>query len=197
MHRIIEFDKELFLEINGWHTEWLDPVMLFFSSYTAWGAIAALIFLYVLYVKSKETRWTTACFLLLAVTSTNLLNLFVKELVERPRPIHETAFTDIIHAIEKFDTSYSFFSAHSSSSFALAVFASLVVGKRWFTFSTVFWAFAVAYSRIYVGKHYPIDVAVGILFGCLMALLWWKLYKYYKKRKTNKNKTGNDKEKNN
>lgn len=185
MHRIIAFDKELFLDINGQHTEWLDPVMLFFSSYTAWGVIAVLIFSYVLYTHAKETRWPVACFLFIAAASTNLLNLFVKELVERPRPIHEAAFANIIHAIEKFDASYSFFSAHSSSSFALAIFASLVVRKRWFTFISVCWAFAVAYSRIYVGKHYPIDVIVGVLFGCLMAVLWLQIYTYYTKRKTN------------
>jgi Membrane-associated phospholipid phosphatase len=187
MHWIIDFDKRLFLGINGQHAESVDPVMLFFSSYTSWGVIACLIFCYVLYVKSKEIRWVAACFLFLAVVSTNLFNQLVKVLVERPRPIHETAFTDIIHAIEKFDASYSFFSAHSSSSFALAIFAALAVGKKWFTISVVSWAFLVAYSRIYVGKHYPIDVVVGILFGSLMAVFWWRLYKYYKKRKTNKN----------
>lgn len=193
MHQIIEFDKQLFLDINRQHTEWLDPVMLFFSSYTAWGVIAWLIFLYVFFVKLKEGRWPVACFLFMAVAATNLFNQFIKVMVERPRPIHETAFANIIHAIEKFDTSYSFFSAHSSSSFALALFASLTVRKKWFTIVTILWASAVGYSRIYVGKHYPIDVAVGVMFGSLMALFWWKLYNYYKKLKTNKNY---DKEKN-
>lgn len=193
MHQIIEFDKQLFLDINRQHAEWLDPIMLFFSSYVAWGVIAVLIFLYVLYIKSKETRWPVACFLIMTVAATNLFNQLVKVIVERPRPIHETAFTDIIHAIEQFDASYSFFSAHSSSSFALAIFASLAVRQGWFTIVSVLWAFTVAYSRVYVGKHYPMDVIVGILFGCLMALLWWKLYIYYKKRKINKS---NDTEKN-
>lgn len=186
MHQIIDFDKQLFLDINRQHAEWLDPVMLFFSSYTAWGIIAGLIFLYVLFVKSKERRWLAACFMFFSVAATNLSNQLIKVIVERPRPIHETAFLDVIHAIEKFDTSYSFFSAHSSSSFALAIFASLVVRRNWFTVSTVLWALIVGYSRIYVGKHYPMDVVVGILFGSLMAVFSWKLYCYFKKRKTNK-----------
>lgn len=157
--------------------------MLFFSSYTAWGVIAGLILLYVLYGKPKESRWAVVGFMFMAVASTNLFNQIVKVLVARPRPIHEAVFTDVIHAIEHFDASYSFFSAHSSSSFALAVFASLAIRKRWFTTASLLWAFVVGYSRIYVGKHYPIDVVVGVIFGTLMAIIWWKLYAYYKKQK--------------
>ena len=186
MHEIIDFDKQLFLDLNKQNAVWLDPVMLFFSSYTAWGIVAFLILLYVLYTKSKEWRWSVSFFMFMAVASTNLFNQLVKVAVARPRPIHEKVFTDIIHAIEHFDASYSFFSAHSSSSFALAVFASLAVRKKWFTIAVVFWAFVVGYSRIYVGKHYPVDVVVGILFGTLMAIVWWKLYAYYKKRRINK-----------
>ncbi len=185
MHEIIDFDKQLFLNINKLHEDWLDPFMLFFSSYTAWTVIAILILFFVFYSETKSRRWASIGFLTLVVTATNLLNQLVKVLVERPRPIHEAAFDDIIHAIEKYDASYSFFSAHSSSSFALAVFASLVVRKRWFTFVVVLWAGMVAYSRIYVGKHYPIDVVIGILFGWAMAILGWKFYTYFLKRKTN------------
>lgn len=184
MQQLIEFDKQLFLDINKLHTPLLDPVMLFLSSYEAWGIIAILILLYVFYSKDKAWRWPVLCFMFLSVASTNALNQLVKITIARPRPIHEAIFTDLIHSLEKYDASYSFFSAHSSSSFALAVFALLVVRKKFFTVIVLSWALLVGYSRIYVGKHYPIDVVVGILFGVLMAVVWWKIYMYYKKRKT-------------
>lgn len=183
MQRIIDLDKQLFLGINEQHAEWLDPFMLFFSSYTAWGVITFLIFLYVFYSKTKNLRLPVAGFMLMAVASTNLINQLVKIIVARPRPIHEEAFNGIIHAVEKFDDSYSFFSAHSSSSFALAVFALLAVPDKLFRGAVLGWAFIVAYSRIYVGKHYPFDVIAGILFGSLMGLLWWRIYRMYKNRK--------------
>lgn len=196
MYEIIDFDKRLFLDLNKLHAEWLDPIMLFFSSYTAWGLVALLFLIYIYYVKDKTWRWSSICFLAVAVLSTNLLNNLVKIIIARPRPIHEEAFSGVIHAIEKFDPSYSFFSAHSSSSFALAVFASLLVRKTYFTAMALPWAFMVAYSRIYVGKHYPMDVLVGLLFGVLMAMIWWELYKRYTERKTIKNKQRYGKEKN-
>lgn len=183
---LVEFDKQLFLDINRQHAEWLDPIMLFFSSYTSWAIVAVFVLVYLLYINSKKRRWSLACFFVLSVLSTNLLNHLVKVIVKRPRPIHEPDFANLIHAIEKFDSSYSFFSAHSSSSFALAVFALLVVKKKWFTFVSLFWASVVAYSRIYVGKHYPGDVIVGILFGILMGIVGWKVYEHYENNNLNR-----------
>lgn len=186
MFLIVDFDKQLFLDINRQHTEWLDPVMLFFSSYTSWAVVAILVLSYLLYKSLPKRRLPLVCCFILSVLSTNLLNHLVKVIVKRPRPIHEPAFADIIHAIEKFDASYSFFSAHSSSSFALAVFALLFVKEKWFTLVSLFWASAVAYSRIYVGKHYPGDVIVGVLFGILMGVMGWKMYEFYEKKKVNR-----------
>ncbi|MDD4659865.1 MAG: phosphatase PAP2 family protein [Massilibacteroides sp.] len=188
MHQIINFDKQLFLEINRHHLEWLDPVMLFFSSYAAWGIIALCLLIYVVCTQDKAWRWPIANFLFLCVITTNLLNQLIKVIVARPRPIHEQAFIDLIHSIESFDSSYSFFSAHSSSSFALAVFALLAVRKASFSIFVLFWAFMVAYSRIYVGKHYPFDVIAGILFGTLTAVIGWGIYCNYKKENKHLNK---------
>ena len=38
------------------------------------------------------------------------------------------------------------------------------------------WPLVFAYSRIYLGLHYPLDILCGYLWGILMALLMLKLY---------------------
>ena len=45
---------------------------------------------------------------------------------------------------------------------------------KWLLTSLVLWSIMVAYSRIYVGVHYPIDVLCGLLFG---AISGWTFYK--------------------
>ncbi|MFA7211042.1 MAG: phosphatase PAP2 family protein, partial [Bacteroidales bacterium] len=57
-------------------------------------------------------------------------------------------------------------------------FTGLVFRKRWYSIFICCWAFLVSYSRIYVGKHFPLDVICGILLG---AVTGWLVYLLYKK----------------
>jgi len=183
MHELIKFDKELFLYLNSKHTPWLDPIMSFLSSYIGLAIIAICILFYTAY-RCWEWKWVVVTFALFTVGTTNLINNIVKIIIARPRPIHEEVFNDIIHAIEKYDAAYSFFSAHSSSSLALAVFVALATKNRYFTAIVLLWGVSVAYSRIYVGKHYPLDIIVGMIFGSIMAFVGYILFNYYKAIKT-------------
>ena len=60
----------------------------------------------------------------------------------------------------------SFTKNHSNIIFFLFFRNNRLVG-----FVAILWALGVSYSRIYVGKHYPFDVLVGILFGVLVGWL--------------------------
>src|SRR5206468_3552783 len=72
---------------------------------------------------------------------------------------------------------YSFPSIHAANSFAAAAFLGAFYPTPRVLFFAV--AAAVAYSRVYVGVHYPLDVAGGALCGLLIgwsaaaALKWW------------------------
>jgi undecaprenyl-diphosphatase len=58
----------------------------------------------------------------------------------------------------------------------VAVMSLLLIRKRWFTISILFWAMVVSYSRIYLGVHYPGDVLFGSLLGILVG---WSIFKLY------------------
>lgn len=106
----------------------------------------------------------------------------LKLIVERPRPIHETVWEGIIHNIEEHSEAYSFFSSHAATTFCIAIFVfCFFKQKRYWGYLALLWAFGVSYSRIYVGKHYPLDVFVGILFGSLVGYLGYLLLQRFKK----------------
>ncbi|AKB76000.1 type 2 phosphatidic acid phosphatase Pap2 [Methanosarcina lacustris Z-7289] len=55
-------------------------------------------------------------------------------------------------------------------SFALAIFLYPRAGK----YRLLVWVFAitVSLSRIFIGVHYPSDVIVGALIGCIVGFFW-------------------------
>jgi membrane-associated phospholipid phosphatase len=79
--------------------------------------------------------------------------------VRRTRPALEE-----LPALIATPTALSFPSAHSTSSFAAArAFSALMPPKPLYAA-----AGAMALSRIYLGVHYPSDVAVGAALGTLI-----------------------------
>lgn len=106
----------------------------------------------------RRPRWRRA---MLAVLVTQLLNTAAKAVVRRRRP----AFEDL-PALVKVPTSLSFPSAHSSTSFCAARgFSALVPGAA---VPLHLVAGAMAVSRVYLGVHYPSDIAVGAVLGSLI-----------------------------
>jgi undecaprenyl-diphosphatase len=79
---------------------------------------------------------------------------------------------------------YGFFSGHSSNSMAAAVFGGLVLRPYFknLIFILLFWSFVVAYSRVYVGVHYPLDIICGMGFGALSGFGFYKLNTFLLKR---------------
>ena len=87
------------------------------------------------------------------------LNTVLKTVVRRKRPQIEK-----LPALISTPTSLSFPSAHASSSFAAArAYASLLPGEPLYAV-----AGAMALSRVYLGVHYPSDIAAGALLGMLV-----------------------------
>ena len=63
---------------------------------------------------------------------------------------------------------------------AAAVFAGLMLKPyyKYLIFMLLVWSVIVAYSRIYVGVHYPLDILCGLTFGAFAGFLFYKLAKY-------------------
>lgn len=192
IEKLIDIDKELFLFLNSKNNLYLDPLMLALSSYELWWIIFVLLGILIYFNATKQNRIKSISFyggsVLFATAFTNLLKL----IVQRPRPIHEKTWIGIIHNIEEFSSASSFFSSHAATTFCIAIFTFLFFRKkRYIGYLAILWALGVSYSRIYVGKHYPLDVFVGMLFGLFVGYLGYNILNRISEKKitSSKNKS--------
>lgn len=98
----------------------------------------------------------------------------VKFTVRRPRPYK--GYPDDLIPV-KTTLGYSFPSGHTSLTFSVATSLSLSCPKWYVIAPSMLWASGVAFSRLYLGVHYPSDVLTGMLVGTASGLFGYWLSK--------------------
>mmetsp|Transcript_25719 Transcript_25719/g.44287 ORF Transcript_25719/g.44287 Transcript_25719/m.44287 type:complete len:194 (+) Transcript_25719:71-652(+) len=91
-----------------------------------------------------------------------LVVVLLKALVKRPRPSHNMPDYKFIGPDK-----HSFPSGHSTRAFLLAFWALNAGDLSWISLLVFLWAMVLAASRLALGRHYPSDVASGIIIGYL------------------------------
>ncbi len=81
---------------------------------------------------------------------------------------------------------YGTVSAHAATIVALAVYAAGTIRRHWFTVLIVLCALLICYSRIYLGKHFPMDIAWGTLLGAALGTTACLLYRRLSRPETQK-----------
>lgn len=171
---IIEGDRLVYLQVNNTHFEPLNQIMILFSQYgrgVAWTMTGILLFIF-----GGWTGRKTA--IVMAITMLILIPIgtIAKEIVGRVRPAMPEA--ELLMAP---DIGYSFPSGHAViASSGAAILLALFRGsykKLAVSIGLAVEAALVCFSRVYVGDHYPLDIAGGILLGVGVAFIFISLTK--------------------
>ncbi|OFX43345.1 MAG: hypothetical protein A2W97_10925 [Bacteroidetes bacterium GWE2_40_63] len=170
-------DHRLLLLINGFHSPLADTLMTAISGTIIWIPLY-LLFAALLIKKERSRVWVPLLFVVLLITLSDQISVhLLKDTVQRYRPCHNLELRDTLHLLEgACKGKYGFVSSHAANTFVLATFLLLLFRKRW-TILLLFWALLVSYSRVYLGVHYPSDVAVGALLGMLLAFIVFRFYR--------------------
>ncbi len=100
-----------------------------------------------------------------------VIYLFAKNSFKRKRPANVLPnYHSVINASDEF----SFPSGHSSAAFLMTSLLVVFYGPM---FAVLYiWSAMVAVSRVLLGVHFPTDILVGSILGCLLAYLSGEIY---------------------
>ncbi len=180
MDSLVAWDQSLFLFLNGLHTSWLDPVMIYISKTWTW--VPLYLFLVVMVWRDGGWRrlvWYLLCAGLVILLADRLSVLAFKDVVQRLRPSHEPLLAGQVYLPTGHRGGlYGFVSSHAANTCGIALLSALWIGRRWVSCLLLGWVVLVCYSRIYLGMHYPGDLLCGALLGggvaaALLLLMKW------------------------
>jgi undecaprenyl-diphosphatase len=182
LEKILSIDTELFIFLNGLGSNTYDGFWLIITKQTSWIPLF-LFLLYLIFKKlgAKQTVYLILFVAILLTFSDQITNLF-KNGFQRLRPCNNPEINSFIRIVQS-RTSFSFFSGHASNSMGVATFLYLIFKKDFKYFWLLFlWPLIFAFSRIYLGLHYPLDIISGYFFGVLWGFLMFKFYQTVQKR---------------
>lgn len=133
--------------------------------------VVGLVILWIL-IRGKREHRIALILLIITITMSDQLSSFaIKYWFARPRPCHSLYN---IHLLVNCGSGFSFPSSHAVNNFAGAlVLAYFIPRGTWWFFG---FASTIAFSRVYIGVHYPLDVLGGGVIGLICAGFTISLY---------------------
>jgi len=153
-------DNYLFYLINkGCSSHFLNVIMPLLNELGSWKIllpVAAML----LFLRKKEAR-ALGVLLLIGLFVSYSVVFILKIWIARPRPFF--VLSDVNLLIK--DRSFSFPSGHATNVFMAATLLFIYSKKLYYLYIA---AIGVAFSRIYLGVHFPSDVIAGALIGIII-----------------------------
>lgn len=180
--KLIQLDKELLVFLNSLGSEKWDSFWLFITHQTNWIPLFVLI----LAIMFKYVGWKKGLILLvfiaIMVAFSDQFTNMIRVIFKRLRPNNDPQIQNLLRTLIN-PQSYSFASGHATTSTLVTVFIIRLL-KDDFKYIWLFVLFPLvfAYSRLYLGVHFPIDILTGAFNGFCMGTLFYLLFRLIERK---------------
>ena len=180
LQRLVDIDKQVMLTLNGSDSLYMDGVMKVYTSTMVWIPVA-LVLLFVI-LKNNTPRISILAVLAVVLTIVacdQVSSHLIKPLVGRLRPCNDPTIMHLIDTVNGYRSGwYIFVSSHACNSFGIFTLVSLMIRNRTLSLSLLLWAAINAFSRIYLGVHYPGDILCGALLGIVIGTVVYLIFNF-------------------
>ena len=179
---MIEFlesiDISIFYFINNTlSNKFFDKIFPFLTEVKHWYLVYLIAWLLALIKGNRLVRISAIAVIFVITAADQFSSFFLKNLFERVRPCNVLPDVNIL---TNCTGSFSFPSSHAVNNFAVAIFFTYLFPKQKWYFLTI--AILMAFSRPYVGVHYPSDVLGGAIIGGVIGYIFAIIAKWVDSR---------------
>ena len=169
---VLQIDGAILLFIqNNLRSPALTP---FFKAVADYGVIVLGVYVALMLLWEKRRIFPIASACVVSGLLGNFFKDYLKKLIMRPRPFLDVP--SLVPAVKKVPKGFSFPSGHTTLAFAVAFIIYRILPKR-YSIPAFLIAVLVAFSRLYLGLHYPTDILGGICVGYVAGLITDFIYK--------------------
>lgn len=179
---IKQYDEQLLIFLNNLGNEHWDWLWLLITNQFNMVPVFALVAFLTFKQYGLKNLLITILIIIVLITFTDQLTNLVKNTTQRLRPCHEPHLQTLIRIVKQGGL-YSYFSGHAANSMAFAMFFFLLLKPFYKKISFIFlFPLIFAYSRIYLGLHYPLDIVTGYIVGSINGYLAFKAIQIFFKK---------------
>lgn len=160
--KLQQLDDRILINLAEKRTPEKTGFFLFISNHNDWVNVGVPVGLLAGGIIGNDKQMRQNALYVASSSAVNALaTLLIKKVVKRPRPFLANVKIRAVYQ----PAQYSFPSGHTSTAFTTATALSQAYPKWYVVVPSYLWAGSVGYSRLYLGVHYPTDVAAGALLG--------------------------------